>query len=140
VQFAFTIGNGQSAQLATYSVNGTQFVNVIASTLEVDAINNNASTATASASAAPANGPDRSPDTSTNATRVLAAGVQQTVLASGRAYAIIHNDTAAALQVRINSLTFANIAAQGNYKLDYSGAFQLFSTTGGSVNVAEFWK
>lgn len=140
VQFAFTVGNGQSAQTFTVSVNGSQFVNVVASQLDVDALNNNATTATATASAAPANGPDRSPDTATNATRTLAAGVQTTVLASGRAYAIIHNDTAATVQIRINSLTIANLAAQGNYRLDYAGAFQLFSTPGGNVNVAEFWK
>lgn len=139
VQFAFTVGNGQSAQTFTVSVNGSQFVNVVGSTLDVDALNNNAFTATASASAAPANGPGRSPDTATNATRVLVAGVPQTVLASGRTYAIIHNDTAAVLQIRVNSLTFANVAAQGNYRLDYAGAFQLFSAAGGNVNVAEFW-
>ena len=139
VQFAFTVGNGQSAQAFTVSVNGSQFVNVIGSTIDVDALNNNAFAASVTASAAPANGPGRSPDTATNATRALVAGVPQTVLASGRTFAIIHNDTAAVLQVRVNSLTFANIAVQGNYRLDYAGAFQLFSAAGGNVNVAEFW-
>jgi len=140
VNFYFTVGNGQASQAFTVSVNGSQFVNIVASSLEIDAQNNNASSCTATASAAPANGPDRAPDTATNATRTLAAGVAQTVLSSGRAYAIIHNDTATTLQIRINSLTFANVAAQGNYRLDYAGAFQLFSVAGGNVNVAEFWK
>jgi hypothetical protein len=139
-QFAFTIGNGQTSQSLSYTVNGSQFVNVIASTLEVDAINTGASAVVVSASAAPANGPDRSPDVVTNTTKTLVAGVAQTIIASGRAYALVHNNTGAAMSVRVNSLDIAQVANTATYRVDYAGAFQIYSGTGGNVNVAEFWR
>jgi len=137
--FEVLAGNGQASQTYSFTVTaGRQFVTVCAEAVEVNAFS--IAGANVFASAAPANGPDRAPDLATCTTLALAIGVPQTIGASGRLYALIHNNTAATLSIRVNGVEMYSGAAQSTVRVDYAGAITVQATAAGNVTVGEFFR
>lgn len=138
-EFRIVTGNGQASEQTSQVVNGRSWATVVGETVEVNATNLGASAVGVSASVAPGNGQTGAAATASSSSLTLAAGLATSIPASGRQFAIVHNDSGGHIYIQNDGVDVVRISHEDSYRLDYAGAFELWSGSGGVVTVTEFW-
>lgn len=138
VEVRITEGNGQSAIGRTQVIAGPTFLQVTAATLEVNATNKGAASATISASCAPGNGPPSAPQNAlVEFNSTLAPATATAFAATSANTRLVHNNTGGVLTVSIpaGGPDVYRLANQATLTLSYGGSFTLLSPGGGAVSV-----